>query len=749
MADFRIKLTTEVEEGKSRAQLEDIVSKLERNKIKLKFDTSSFKTEMNQLQQVMNNAFKLNPKQLNNLNSIKTTLKEINKMSKQLQNTLFGGNNSSNASKVNNEVNNIKSLTKEYDRCQAKIKSLQGQMSKTTNAQSYAVLEKQLREVQERAISTSKSLDKMGGNPNLTQKLASSFQSLQQKIENTQTKLEGFSKNKDLTRQQVKEIEKLKNTLNSLSNVNLDKLIKSDESYSKMAKLETAISQVDSRIKTLTWNQQFTSKVDKTKSSIDGMISKLEQIKSNNTYIDTSSIDNLINKIRQLNSIKIDPNSETATQQLKHLENEVNKASNEFKQLSTSATSFNKIQSEIEQLKQKCVELGASTSQLEAFEQELRQIGNLDLGQQANELERLGSSVKTFKGSLSGVKTETKATNGFFKELNSSIAAFSIGNILADGIQAGVYSIKDTIVELDSAFRDLMKVAPESFRGTTEELNALKDKAVSIGQEVARSSVDIINSTSSALQAGFKNVDGAMEYAKQSALFANVADIEQSQADTYLKGILSAYGGVENSIKPMRNQIQAAGKDYSLLNKFMDESNYIANNYAVTTGDLGEILSRSASSLQAYGVSMTDSMALGAGMNEILQNSEKAGTSLKTVAINLGGLKTSAKDGSISLNKTALVLKKYADIDVTKPNGELKGTMDILTELSEKYDGLTQQQQVAITEAIGGKYHANAVAALLSNFETVKQIQSEIANGYALNSATKEKQYSPYVQKCA
>ena len=170
----------------------------------------------------------------------------------------------------------------------------------------------------------------------------------------------------------------------------------------------------------------------------------------------------------------------------------------------------------------------------------------------------------------------------------------------------------------------------------------------------------------------------------------------------------------------------------------MDESNYIANNYAVTTGDLGEILSRSASSLQAYGVSMSDSMALGAGMNEILQNSEKAGTSLKTVAINLGGLKTSAKDGSISLNKTALVLKKYADIDVTKPNGKLKSTMDILTELGKKYDGLTQQQQVAVTEAIGGKYHANAVAALLSNFETVKQIQSEIANGDALNSATIE-----------
>lgn len=525
MADFRIRLMTEVEEGKSKAELENLISQLEKNKIKLKFDTSSFKTEMNQLQQVMNNAFKLNPKQLNNLNSIKTTLKEINKMSKDVQKTLLGGNTSSNTAGINNTANTVKNLTKEYDRCQAKIKSLQNQMSKTTNAQSYEVLEKQLDKVQKKAESTLQELNKMGKSPDLTQNLAKSFQTLQQKIESTQTKLEGFSKNKNLTSVQVKEIEKLKNTLNSLGNAKLDNIINSKESYSDMAKLETVISQVQSRLKTLTWNQQFTSQVDKAKSSVDGMIDKLNQIKGNNTYLDTSSIDNLINKIKQLNDIKIDPNSETASQQLEYLKTSINSVSNEFKQLSTSSASFDKIQSQIDQLRQKCVELGTSTSQLDSFEQELREIGNLDLSRQAKELERVGTSVKTFKSSLSGVKTETKATNGFFKELHSSIAAFSIGNILADGLQSGVYAIKDTIVELDSAFRDLMKVAPESFRGTQEELNSLRDKAISVGQEVARSSVDIINSTSSALQAGFKSIDGAMEYAKQVNLYANVAVI--------------------------------------------------------------------------------------------------------------------------------------------------------------------------------------------------------------------------------
>lgn len=108
------------------------------------------------------------------------------------------------------------------------------------------------------------------------------------------------------------------------------------------------------------------------------------------------------------------------------------------------------------------------------------------------------------------------------------------------------------------------------------------------------------------------------------------------------------------------------------------------------------------------------------------------------MSINLGGLKTSAQDGTIELNKTAMALDKYAGIDVTKPGGELMDTMEILTKLSSKWDGFTKQTKVGLGEAIAGKYHSNVFNALMDNFETVKNIQQEIANGQALGSADKE-----------
>lgn len=54
-------------------------------------------------------------------------------------------------------------------------------------------------------------------------------------------------------------------------------------------------------------------------------------------------------------------------------------------------------------------------------------------------------------------------------------------------------------------------------------------------------------------------------------------------------------------------------------------ANYIGNNYALTSGDIGEALSRSASTLKSYGVGISDSMALVAGAQESIQNSPKVG----------------------------------------------------------------------------------------------------------------------------
>ena len=112
---------------------------------------------------------------------------------------------------------------------------------------------------------------------------------------------------------------------------------------------------------------------------------------------------------------------------------------------------------------------------------------------------------------------------------------------------------------------------------------------------------------------------------------------------------------------------------------------------------------RSVSSLSAAGLSMSESMAMIISAQETTQDASKVGNSLKSLAVNLQGVKTNAKTGTIELNKTAMALKKYANIDVVGQNGEIKSSFEVLTELSEKWESLDKKTKSGLSEAIAGK----------------------------------------------
>lgn len=749
MSDFRIRLTTDVQKGNADEQLNAIISKLENKKIKMKFDTSDFRTQVSQLQKAMNNAFKLDPKQLSNLNTLKTTLQEINKLSKQAQKSIFGTQGSSG---MKSEVVTVQSLVKQYDNLLAKQKMIEIQMSKTTNAQSYAVLAKQLTQVRSQSDAVGKSLDKLGatkGSANITNSLANSFQSVQKQIDATITKINGLFKNKNLGKQQATELARLKQELIGLQNVNLNNIINADKPYAEMSKLMRGASELKLALNNLNIKIKFNDQIEKSKSSIDGLISKLQTL-GKSGFSDKTGIANILSQLQKLKTElgNINPNSSNATAQLKEIANSINQCEQKYRQLDSAMqsskakfkfdTNFSKTLSDLQQLRQECIAAGQSTSQVDKLERELRQLGNVELDKASAGLQKIRSEMASIKSSMTGMNKSTTGVQRAFGNLYSTLTIFSLGNLLATQIQQGVYAIKDTIINLDSAFRDLMKVAPDSFRGSKQELDDLRNKAISTGQTVAKSSVDIINSTANALQSGFKNVDEALKYAERSAVASNVFDMSQEDTDTALRSILSSYGGVEQSLKGTRTQIQGATKDYNMMSRALDSYNYVSNNYAVSAENIAQGMQNAGSSLKTMGVDLETGVAYFTAIDEIMQNSGKSSNGLKAIAQNMTSINVSAKDGSLKLNKSALALKEYANINVNKPNGELRDMTDVLDELGGKWDTLNKTQQQALMIGIGGKQRSSQFAALMDNWETVKKIQQEISSGKAIASADKE-----------
>lgn len=381
----------------------------------------------------------------------------------------------------------------------------------------------------------------------------------------------------------IQDVEKFKN---DISNINLKGNVETE-----LAKILANVDNCENKFKELQNSAKLSMKIDGDVNSqtkqIDTMLNKLKEMKQwkigSNAYIDESKINEAISKLEQYkNELKnLDVNDEKVASEFETIKSKINETTQEIKEFQNQAKQGMKIDSNnasIDSLKNKITQLKneekLTTEQAEQLKQKLNQISQMDVGKQANAIKHFRNELKQATDETARLQTGVKRTSTFFSNLYSTMSTFSLGNIISMQITKAIYGISDTIRELDKAFVGLTKVAPDSFHGTAEELENVRQKAVEVGQDVARSATDIINSTASALQLGVSNIDRAMEYAKNVNLYANVADISEEDSDKYLKSIMSAYGGVDESLDAMSTKVKGAGDNYSRLTDYMDQANY-------------------------------------------------------------------------------------------------------------------------------------------------------------------------------
>ena len=182
------------------------------------------------------------------------------------------------------------------------------------------------------------------------------------------------------------------------------------------------------------------------------------------------------------------------------------------------------------------------------------------------EAKDVGKSKGGLLGSILGTKSE------FLNSFSSLTLANVVGDFLEEGIRETVRAWKDLVVETDSAMTDLRKVYDENLSG--DNLSKYLDNVTEVAKNTGKSSVDVIQGTANAVKMGIDDINKALEFSQRASMFSNVGDVSQEQADTMLSAILSAYGGVEESLKPVREQIKGASKDYNNLTKFTDLANH-------------------------------------------------------------------------------------------------------------------------------------------------------------------------------
>lgn len=289
-------------------------------------------------------------------------------------------------------------------------------------------------------------------------------------------------------------------------------------------------------------------------------------------HIDSSKIDNIRAELERLQDvakqdIDLDLNVGDILSDLNRLSSEIKN----LEKVENLASSFDKISSSIKDAGGDVESFASSIKELEnsadkidgSFERAFRS-ANDELRDMQSSVRRMSSDTggKGLLGSIFGSKED------FLGNFSSFTLAEIAGDFISDGLRQMAGAWKDTIVETDAAMTDLRKVYDKNLTG--DNLKGYLNNVTEVAKGTGKSSVDVIQGTAKAVQSGISDIDKALTFAKQSAIFSNVGDVDQGTADTVLASVMSAYGGVENSLKPVREQIKGASKDYNTLTKFMD-----------------------------------------------------------------------------------------------------------------------------------------------------------------------------------
>lgn len=344
----------------------------------------------------------------------------------------------------------------------------------------------------------------------------------------------GVNKTKDA-------VKDLNSELTRMSNKNLSRtsIIADKNGLSEINKYKDGIAQTTSEV---IRNGQVTKQV------ITENISQFENLKSQlqnklnvakgNSFIDDSVLTNLQTK---LNSI----NTNTPEKEFNELRNAINNLSSSDSGIVRLQSSITRLQERIANIKKNKIDVidANEINEIKQAENEVNNLKNMLSQLQGGDIiddKKITSSINQATNSVRTLESEFRNVNTTASGLATtmkSIFSYAIGGSAIYAVMNSTREAFDTVVELDSAMRDLRRVSSESestYRNFMETANAT---AVALGTTTS-GAIEAVT-TFKALGYSFKE---SSEYLSQMALIlSNVGDMSASDASSSLVSILKGF----------------------------------------------------------------------------------------------------------------------------------------------------------------------------------------------------------------
>lgn len=309
-----------------------------------------------------------------------------------------------------------------------------------------------------------------------------------------------------------------------------------------------------------------------------------------------------------------------------------------------------------------------------------------------NQVGRLKQSFAELRQQAKDLGLETESLVDKFKNLFGQHLSTMITMAALHKMQDALRVVYQNVVEIDTALTELKKVSEL----TGKSLEKYMDRAAESAQKLGVSISDYISSTADWKRLGYSDED-AENMATYSTLLKNVGDNidDVNTSSSYLISTLQGFGLLAKDAEDVVDKIDA-----------------VANTQPITAQAIGEILTRSSAAMAAANNNLSETIALGTAAYSVLQNAESTGTMLKSLSMYLRAAKSELEDAgesadgcANSVSELRSELKSLTGVDIMIDNKNFKSTYQIMKELSEVWDNLSDVTKANVTEMIGGKVY--------------------------------------------
>lgn len=271
-----------------------------------------------------------------------------------------------------------------------------------------------------------------------------------------------------------------------------------------------------------------------------------------------------------------------------------------------------------------------------------------------------------------------KSLGDSFVETTKKVTQFYSSVTLVSKIQDGIVATARTVKEFDDTLTDFKKVSDLAGDSLTNYTKKLGD----LGTEIGRTRTEMTSAGTLFKQSGYSDED-TLILSKVAEMYRNVADAQISSA---------------TSSEFVISQLKAFNMEAKDAIDIIDMVNQVSNEYATSSSDIAEGLTKSSASLATYGNSLNETIALISAGTEIMpQQASRISRGLVSVGANVVSLANEAGELKYTVNG---ITESIALFDGA--TGEMKNTYQVLSEVAQSWEEMSRAEQSALALSLAG-----------------------------------------------